>query len=54
VGANANGHDDGCPRIVVVVSISDTSRSTRGRNSTRRNASMLRAIDTSCDAPPST
>ena len=43
VGARTSGIVAGRPSSVVARSGSDTSRNTRGRNSTRLNASRLRA-----------
>jgi hypothetical protein len=54
VGARTSGMVDGRPSSVVVVSASDTSRNTRGRNSTRANAARLRAWLSSPSAAPST
>jgi hypothetical protein len=54
VGANTRGIAAGRPRIVVAVLASDTSRRTRGANSTDSNASRQRRMLISLSAAPST
>ncbi len=53
VGAKTSGIADGRPRIVVERSTSETSRRTRGTNSTRLNASRERWRLVSVSAAPS-
>ena len=53
VGAKTRGSADGRPRIVVDGSTLETSRSTRGWNSTRANASRERRRPSSSPAAPS-
>jgi len=53
VGASANGSDERTPRMSRPVSISLTSRSTEGWNSTRANAWRARRSDSSPSAAPS-
>ena len=53
VGANTSGIADGRPRMVVERSTEDTSRRTRGTNSTRLNESRDRCRLVSVSAAPS-
>ena len=53
VGARTSGNGSGRPSSVVEVSIDDTERSTRGRNSMRPKASLLLRSVRSSSAPPS-
>ena len=53
VGAKTSGSADGRPRIVVEVSTCETSRSTRGWNSTRPKACLERRRPISAPAAPS-
>jgi hypothetical protein len=54
VGANASGRAERRPRIVVEVSISETSCRTSGMSSTRANAWRARmSAVSSCPAAPS-
>ena len=53
VGASTIGIASGLPSNVEEMSTSPTSRSTRGANSTLRNAATFDARVTSSSAPPS-
>ena len=53
VGASTSGTGSDRPSRVVEVSMAPTSHSTRGRNSSRRNASAFRRMVSSSSAPPS-